>query len=88
MASGGEEIFGARLKRDRLFGLWAARQLGLDGGNALVYAAEVTDADAEGGERGMIAKVYSDLVREEAATDIDTVQLRLQECEDQAWEPD
>lgn len=80
----GDDIFGIRVGRDRLFGLWAAKQLGLEGGNALAYAAEVTAADAEGGEQGMIAKVTSDLAREEVPVDSGAVETQLRECEQQA----
>lgn len=79
-----DEVFRERTRRDRLFGLWAARQLGLDGGSALVYAAEVTEADAEGGEGRMVAKVVADLEREESSVDPATVERRLRDCEHQA----
>lgn len=73
-----------RTTRDRLFGLWAARELGLDGGNALVYAAEITDADSQHGERGMIAKVITDFARERMPMDADTAERQLQACENRA----
>lgn len=79
-----DDAFGVRTRRDRLFGLWAARRLGLEGGNALVYVAEVTDADAAGGERGMISKVLADLAREQVSLDHDTVARQLKACETQA----
>lgn len=82
-----DDLFRVRTRRDRLFGLWAARQLGLDGGNALAYAAEITDADAEGGERGMIAKVVADFRREQTPVDAGTVERQLKDCENQARRP-
>lgn len=81
-----DDLFRVRTRRDRLFGLWAARQLGLDGGNALVYAAEVTDADAERGESGMIAKVITDFTREQASMDLAAVERELKDCERRARE--
>lgn len=54
--------------RNHLFGLWAARRLGLNGGSALEYAREVTDAAAEGpGEEAMIRKVLGDFEAEAVA---------------------
>lgn len=73
-----------RATRDHLFGLWAARQLGLDGGDALVYAFEVKQADIEGGERAMVSKIIGDFMREQADINPDTVEHFLRGCEVEA----
>jgi hypothetical protein len=54
-----ELVFKIKARRDRLFGLWAARHLGLDGAAAEAYAKEVVGAEfAKNG--GGIAKVRND----------------------------
>lgn len=67
--------------RDHLLGLWAARELGFGGGNALAYASEVTATDAEQGEAAMVNKIVADLAHEGIAVDRDTVAARLCACE-------
>lgn len=78
-----EQAFRIRAMRDRRLGLWAAKELGLDGGNAIAYAAEVTNADAEHGEGAMIRKIITDLIREEVAVQPETVERLLHRYENE-----
>ena len=57
-----EELkFRATARRNKLFGLWAAEQLGLSGDEAQAYAREIVKADlAEPGEEDVFRKVRSD----------------------------
>lgn len=59
-----ESAFRARARRDRELGLWAARLLGLEGGDAERYADElVALAIASGGDDAIAAKLGEDLSR-------------------------
>jgi hypothetical protein len=54
--------FKAVSRRNRLLGLWAARQLGKLGAEAATYAGTVVMADfEEAGDEDVIRKVVSDL---------------------------
>src|SRR5712691_12545076 len=55
--------FKATARRNRLFGLWAARKMGLTTADAETYAKEVVAAEFEpGGDKHVIDKVAGDLV--------------------------
>jgi hypothetical protein len=58
-----EELrFKATARRNRLFGLWAAAQLGKEGADAESYAKSVVLADfEESGDADVIRKVRNDL---------------------------
>ncbi|WP_046867727.1 DUF1476 domain-containing protein [Microvirga massiliensis] len=58
-----EELrFKATARRNRLFGLWAAAQLGKEGADAESYAKSVVLADfEESGDADVIRKVRTDL---------------------------
>jgi hypothetical protein len=58
-----EELrFKATARRNHLFGLWAAQQLGLLGDAAEAYGKRVVDAQfAPGGDKNVIEKVVADL---------------------------
>jgi hypothetical protein len=54
--------FRAEARRNRLFGLWAAEQMGLSGEQAKEYAAEVVASDfEEAGDEDVFRKVSADL---------------------------
>ncbi len=54
--------FRATARRNRLFGLWAAGRLGIEGNEADAYARTVVDADFEKpGDSDVIEKVQNDL---------------------------
>ncbi len=57
-----EQQFRAQVRRDKLFGQWAAGQLGKAGADADAYAQEVVDSNFEKpGDDDMIGKVAKDL---------------------------
>jgi hypothetical protein len=58
-----EELkFKANSRRNKLFGLWAAEQMGLTGASAEVYAKEVVISDFERpGDDDVLEKVLKDL---------------------------
>jgi hypothetical protein len=54
--------FRVTARRNKLFGLWAAAKLGLEGGEADAYARTVIEADfEEAGDEDVIRKVFGDL---------------------------
>ncbi len=54
--------FKVTARRNKLLGLWAAQQLGLDGGDAEAYAKEVVASDFnEPGDDDVLRKVLQDL---------------------------
>jgi hypothetical protein len=56
-----EQRFKANARRNRLFGAWAAQQLGLTGPDADAYAKEVVMADfEEAGDDDVFRKVRKD----------------------------
>ncbi len=57
-----EQEFRAQVRRDKLFGQWAAAQLGKTGAAADAYVQEVVDSNFEKpGDDDMLAKVSKDL---------------------------
>lgn len=57
-----EQQFRAQVRRDKLFGQWAAGQLGKSGSEADKYAQEVVDSNFEKpGDDDMLGKVSRDL---------------------------
>jgi hypothetical protein len=56
-----EQKFKARVRRNKLLGLWAAEKMGLSGAEAAEYAKEVIKADfSQPGDEGVFAKVSED----------------------------
>ena len=53
--------FKVTARRNRLLGLWAAERMGLKGEAADAYARQVVDAEFEGGDPRVVAKVCADL---------------------------
>jgi len=57
-----ELMFKAHARRDKLFGLWAAGQMGLSGSAAEDYARGIVTQDiSHPGDKGIATKVASDL---------------------------
>lgn len=72
-------------RRNKLFGLWVAEQLGLKDDDAQHYARTVVQADMKmPGDQDVIDKVKADL--DEANVDLSEhrLQKRLEECFDEA----
>ena len=73
-----ELMFKINVHTSKLFGLWAAEQLGLDGAEADSYAATVVDADfEEPGFDDVLRKVRADFDGKEGLN-IDDEDLRRQ----------
>lgn len=81
-----EELrFKATARRNKLFGLWAAKQLGRSGADADAYAREVVVADlSEAGDQDVIRKVLADLQAAGVASDEGQLKVRLIELMAQA----
>lgn len=81
-----EELrFKATARRNKLFGLWAANQLGKSGADADAYAREVVVADlSEAGDQDVIRKVLADLQAAGIASDEGQLKVRLIELMGQA----
>lgn len=81
-----EELrFKATARRNKLFGLWAANQLGKSGTDADAYAREVVVADlSEAGDQDVIRKVLADFQAAEIASDEGQLKIRLIELMAQA----
>jgi hypothetical protein len=57
-----EQLFRAHARRDKLFGLWAAGEMGLSGAAAEAYAKGIVSEDiAHPGDKGIAKKVAGDL---------------------------
>ena len=53
--------FKAAARRNKMAGMWAAQQLGLDGADAEAYAREVVKADLEEpGDEDVVRKIHGD----------------------------
>jgi hypothetical protein len=52
--------FKVTARRNRLLGLWAAGQMGIEGEAANAYAKEVVEAEFHGGDRHVIDKIIAD----------------------------
>jgi hypothetical protein len=83
-----EEIDFKRLaRRNKLFGLWAAEQLGFHGDSAEAYAREVIYSDLEEpGEDDMYRKVIADFQRHGKTVTKEELSAKLIECLGRAQE--
>ena len=80
-----ETRFRVTARRNRLFGLWLAEQLGKTGDDAEAYAREVIEADFERpGDEDVIEKVMGDIRQAGLAIDEHKVRTRLQALQDEA----
>ena len=71
-----ETRFKVTARRNKLLGLWAAGQLGLEGADAEAYAKEVVVSDfEEAGDADVVRKVMGDL----ADKGVDMTEKRLRE---------
>ncbi len=83
-----ELAFKVRNRRNKLFGLWVAREfLGLEGEDAAAYAKDVVIADFEGpGDDDMMGKVKADLAARNIEVSDHLLRKHLAECEAKAKE--
>ncbi|MBI3445203.1 MAG: DUF1476 domain-containing protein [Magnetospirillum sp.] len=55
-----EMEFKAKIRRDKLFGLWAAEQMGIGGDAAKTYALSVIDIEFDGTDHDAAHKIIRD----------------------------
>ena len=77
----GEHRFRLEMKRDKLFAVWAAGQLGMDDSQAEAYQAELCKADLkEPGDDDVIARVMVDFTGKGVDVTEDAARAKLAEC--------
>ena len=74
-----EQKFKAVARRNKLFGLWVAEQLGKNGDEASAYAKELVAAAIEGGETAVVRKVTGDLAAKSISIDEAKLRARFNE---------
>ncbi|KIM00197.1 hypothetical protein CCC_02985 [Paramagnetospirillum magnetotacticum MS-1] len=57
-----EQEFKARIRRDKLLGLWAAEQMGISGDAAKTYALSVVDVEFDATDRDAGHKIVRDFI--------------------------
>lgn len=74
-----ELAFKARARRNHLFGLWAADQLGLSGDAAENYARElIAAAFGQHGDDAVLAKIEADFKAKGVSETLDATRIRLE----------
>jgi len=76
--------FKVKARRNRLLGLWAAEKMGLSGEAADGYAREVVDAEFDGGDKHVVAKLAADLAAKGQNVSEAQVKFQLDHVEAQA----
>jgi len=76
--------FKVKARRNRLLGLWAAEKMGLSGEAADHYAREIVDAEFDGGDKHVVAKLVADLAAKGPSVTEAQVKFELDHFEDQA----
>jgi hypothetical protein len=74
-----EQKFKAVARRNKLFGLWVAEQLGKSGDEASAYARDVVTAELDGGDAAVVRKVMGDLAAKGAAVSEDALRAKFNE---------
>lgn len=73
-----EELrFKVTARRNRLAGLWAAERMGLSDEAANDYARTVVDAEFDGGDPHVVAKLVADLAAKGQAFTADQIKFEL-----------
>jgi hypothetical protein len=82
-----EMQFKAQSRGNKLLGLWAAAQMGLDGADAEAYAKEVVKADlAEAGTEDVFRKVRGDFDARSVGVGDEVIRAKMAEAYAQAKE--
>jgi hypothetical protein len=82
-----ELLFKARNRGNKLFGLWIADKLGLEGDAAADYAKDVVMADFDApGDDDIFDKIKPDLAAKSIAIEDDILQKHLESCRQEALE--
>lgn len=76
-----DKLFKITARRNKLLGLWAAGQMGLQGADAEAYAKEVVVADFQKpGSEDVIEKVVADFKARGIALEESKVRHEMQKC--------
>jgi hypothetical protein len=76
-----EQAFRAQARRDKLFGQWAASELGYTGEKADAYVKAVVASNFEKpGDDDMLGKVAADFALANVQVEASALNLKLQEC--------
>ncbi len=82
-----ELAFKAKARRNKLFGLWAAERLGLEGAAAETYARELAAADfGKAGDAAIIAEVAHAFAARGVTFDAARLRAELERCAAEARE--
>jgi len=74
-----EQLFKAHARRDKLFGLWAAAEVGLSGTAAEDYAKGIVSEDiAHPGDKAIAKKVASDLAAKGVQHTLPALEAKLE----------
>lgn len=80
-----EKLFRVTSRRNRLLGLWAARQFGMDAGKAQAYAKEVILSDFdEPGDDDVVRKMLADFESRGIAMDEAGIRKEMSRLMDEA----
>jgi hypothetical protein len=80
-----ELAFKVKARRNKLLGLWAAKQLGLAGAAAEEYASELVQVDLEKPiVEDIIAKLAADFAQKHLKHNADRLRAELERCEAEA----
>jgi hypothetical protein len=80
-----ELAFKVKARRNKLLGLWAARELGLAGAAAEQYASEAVQVDLEKhGVEHLIAKIGADFAKQHVPHNAARLRAELDRCEAEA----
>jgi hypothetical protein len=71
--------FKAEARRNKLFGRWAALEMGLTAEEAEIYAKTVVTTGMQGGDAGVLAKTGGDLAAKGAARSAEALRTKLGE---------
>ena len=80
-----ENLFKLNARAVKIFGLWAAAQLQLEGADAQAYAQQVIEADfEEAGNHDFLKKVQGDLLNKGIDVTIHHLENEFSVCRDEA----
>ncbi len=80
-----EKLFKLNARAVKIFGLWAAQQLQLDGADAEAYAQQVIDADfEEAGNADVLKKVHADFTGKGIEVSLHHLENEFNTCRDEA----
>ncbi|MEO0034126.1 MAG: hypothetical protein RLZZ501_149 [Pseudomonadota bacterium] len=79
-----DQMFKIRMRRGRLFGLWAAERMGLTGAAAEAYARSVVEAEIDYPEAEILPKLAGELANRGLKLSEADLRERMGQCEAQA----